>query len=860
MAAIHDLLNQITDPKLRERITREWEAATRHKKFGLVFEQHLPEVVPIYSAKPRKGDLVAKRSGSLNETWRVRRIEGSIAHLMKPRQAGEKESAGEQLTLPVAELVVVKQFGDPIFPTLVPMDAVQNGPADAPWHTLIEADNYHALQLLEYLYAGKVDCIYIDPPYNSGARDWKYNNDYVDGTDGWRHSKWLSFIEKRLRLAKKLLNPETGIIVCTIDENEVHHLGILLEEIFPNFYRQKVTIVITSRGVAKQGLARVEEYALIAFAPNARATDTKDNYLTRTEAKKNKNPWASLLRRGSSGLPSDRSGMVYPILIDPADRRIIGVGESLEERIARGELLKSEIDNLDPDRDPSFAWPIRSNGKLGRWQVAPKRLKELLASGFVKAGRYDERKRSWSINYLKKGPISEIAQGKLKITRREWADGPVTLVYSDEEDTVTRAKTVWFRTLHDAGTYGTTLLQDILGSRLFEFPKSVYAVKDTIAALVGANKSALIVDFFAGSGTTLNAVNLLNVLDEGQRRCILVTNNELNGDFADRVLASGVRPGSDEWESNGVCQSVTWPRTKFTVKGERSDGSKLSGEYFTGSLIDSEKRRAFRHAAFVTPEDFRVPAGLSPADVKKAEKKVEKKKLAFVSMIDALPQNSVTPGCRFIVSEDYKASVLFDPDAAAEWLEALEEQDHITDFYIVAEDEKQFKALKAQVDDLVGPLIVQEEEKRPMSAGFPANVAYFKLDFLDKDRVELGAAFREILPLLWMKSGATGPSPTLPEGPLPDVFVPESSPFAVLLNETRVTAFREALLAREALRHVYVVTDAEEAFRAISGELRIALIARNPDVEFVQLYRDYLVNFTINTRAEDAAAGIGGVA
>ena len=163
MAAIHDLLKQITDPKLRERIAREWEDATRHKKFGLVYEQHLPEVVPIYSARPRRGDLVAKRGGALTETWRVRRIEGGTAHLMKPRQAGEKESSGERMTAPVAEFLVVKQFGDPIFPTLVPMDAVQNGPADAPWHTLIEADNYHALQLLEYLYAGKVDCIYIDP-------------------------------------------------------------------------------------------------------------------------------------------------------------------------------------------------------------------------------------------------------------------------------------------------------------------------------------------------------------------------------------------------------------------------------------------------------------------------------------------------------------------------------------------------------------------------------------------------------------------------------------------------------------------------------------------------------------------------
>ena len=80
------------------------------------------------------------------------------------------------------------------------------------WHILIEADNYHALQLLEYLYAGKVDCIYIDPPYNTGAKDWKYNNDYVDGADTYRHSKWLSMMERRLKLAKKILNPHGSVL------------------------------------------------------------------------------------------------------------------------------------------------------------------------------------------------------------------------------------------------------------------------------------------------------------------------------------------------------------------------------------------------------------------------------------------------------------------------------------------------------------------------------------------------------------------------------------------------------------------------------------------------------------------------
>ena len=98
---------------------------------------------------------------------------------------------------------------------------------------MIEADNYHALQLLEYLYAGKVDCIYIDPPYNTGAKDWKYNNDYVDSVDSYRHSKWLSMMQKRLKLAKKLLNHKDSIMVITIDEKEYIHSGCLLEEIFP---------------------------------------------------------------------------------------------------------------------------------------------------------------------------------------------------------------------------------------------------------------------------------------------------------------------------------------------------------------------------------------------------------------------------------------------------------------------------------------------------------------------------------------------------------------------------------------------------------------------------------------------------
>ena len=177
-------------------------------------------------------------------------------------------ATGETVNLAVDEVMVVREFGEPIFPSLVPVDVVDSGPVDAPWHTLIEADNYHALQLLDYLYAGKVDCIYIDPPYNSGASDWKYNNDYVDKNDQWRHSKWLAFIERRLALAKRLLNPAASVLIVTIDEKEVLRLGILLEQVFPGCKVQKTTIVINPKGTARYNeFARVEVTCPALFEP-----------------------------------------------------------------------------------------------------------------------------------------------------------------------------------------------------------------------------------------------------------------------------------------------------------------------------------------------------------------------------------------------------------------------------------------------------------------------------------------------------------------------------------------------------------------------------------------------------------------
>lgn len=401
----------------------------------------------------------------------------------------------------------------------------------------------------------------------------------------------------------------------------------------------------------------------------------------------------------------------------------------------------------------------------------------------------------------------------------------------------------WRIASHDATQYGSRLLGDILPDRRFPFPKSVYAIRDTVRFYLEDKPNALIVDFFAGSGTTLNAVNLLNATDGGYRRCILATNNEVSAEEAETLRSRGLQSGDDDWEAQGICRSVTWPRSKFTILGRRDDGTPLPGDYLSGKTVEKEKPRRFIQIGFVDPAALDTPA----------------KKKQVVALIDGLPQILVTDTSLFIVSEDHKASVLFDPAAADDWLEALDGQDHVTDFYIVTRVKKTFDGLKAQVTELLGPTFVSEEEKRPMSAGFSANLAYFKLDFLDKERVTLRRAFREILPLLWLKAGAAGPRPELPRGESePVVFAPQGSNFVVLLQESRMSQLLRAIDGRTDLSHVFIVTDAGESFKAMAAEVREAAGRANPGLQVVQLYHDYLVNFMINKQQDSASRASAG--
>ncbi|CAN5275139.1 hypothetical protein BH20ACI2_BH20ACI2_01060 [soil metagenome] len=672
MAALDGLIAQIEDKVLRERLSSEVKKLTDEKTFGLVFEDHLPELTPLYSEKVRKGSTVAIRGDDIANVWRVISIVGKAAKCVNRRD-------GEERHIPVSDLVVVLQFGEPIFPSLVPMDRVKNGPDDAPWHTLIEADNYHALQLLEYLYAGQVDCIYIDPPYNTGDKNWKYNNDYVDSNDAWRHSKWLSLMKKRLRIAKRLLNPENGVLIVTIDEHELHHLRILLQELFPGFYIQMVTTVTNPKGVTQGRFSRVEEYVIYCFAFGAFVADSDDNLLNPPDSLR-KPRWKGLLRSGTNARRFDRKNMFYPLLIDEARKSVVGAGDSLPW-------------GMQPDLDATVdgyrtAWPIRTDGSEGNWGVGFLTLRKLIELGYVKCGKYDPKRNTYGVSYISEPNQRLIKSGGIIITGRDPLTNIVSIEYVSDKNRA--VKTVWHRTRHDAGAYGSDFLNGILGlSGKFSFPKSIYSVRDSIGAVVRNRPDALVVDFFAGSGTTLNAINLMNAIDSGTRRCILVTNNELSAEEAKSLSDQGCQPGSEEWEREGICRSVTWPRNKYTILGKRDDGTTLDGEYVTGVTSEVETPRTFVQIAFTTVEHLSTLA--------------RKKQLVALLGKDKLPQSAVTRESGFVVSENHSASVLFDESFADQWLDALDEQFHITQFFVVTESKSVYDAIKARIVELLGP-------------------------------------------------------------------------------------------------------------------------------------------------------------
>lgn len=443
-----------------------------------------------------------------------------------------------------------------------------------PWNFIIEGDNLQALYLLEKTHRGKVDCIYIDPPYNTGARDWKYNNDYVDGNDQYRHSKWLSMMRSRLLIAKRILNPRDSVLIVTIDEKEYLHLGCMLEELFPEARMQMVSSVINPTGTQRpDAFNRTDEY--IFFLRFGVCTITPMVSMSDEPIEVD---WRTFRRQGSDNLRPTRPNQFYAIYVNDATKTIVKVGEPLQPEVDRN--------SVDTIPGCTAVFPIKDDGTEMMWSTEPDETRRRLSKGYIRVGKSTpDKPQKYILQYLYSGKILDIESGKATIIGKN-ADGSIKAVYANGREIM--PTTQWNNPSHNAQTNGSILLKRVLGENRFSFPKSLYAVADCIRFFVANKPNAVIVDFFAGSGTTMHAVNLLNAEDNGQRRCIIITNNEVSEAEARSMLELGLTPGTQEWEGLGIARHVTWPRMVCSIEGHDTNGLPLKGNYLGSNIPMSD--------------------------------------------------------------------------------------------------------------------------------------------------------------------------------------------------------------------------------------------------------------------------------
>lgn len=380
-------------------------------------------------------------------------------------------------------------------------------------NVLIEGDNYHALSVLNYTHEKKIDVIYIDPPYNTGAKDWKYNNNYVDSNDSYRHSKWLSMMSSRLQSAKRLLK-EDGVLVCAVDENELNRLGLLLEEIFLGRELHCITIVHNPRGVQGKNFSYTHEYAYFVLPSGIKTIGHR-------KIKDEDIDWRNLRDNGGESLRTDARNCFYPIIVRA--KKVFGFGNVVpNEKHPKQQTIK--------EGDKFYVYPIDRQGIERKWRYARQSVEDI--KNLLRA---KETKNGY-----------EIELGK-------------------DYGTV---RTVWQDSRYDANEHGTKLVHALVPKTHFDFPKSLYTVYDCIASILYERKGGIVLDYFAGSGTTGHAVALLNKEDGGNRKFILCTNNE-----------------------NGIAQEVCYPRIGAVIKGnkEYEDITGIAGnlKYFKTDFVDS---------------------------------------------------------------------------------------------------------------------------------------------------------------------------------------------------------------------------------------------------------------------------------
>ena len=696
MSRLTDLIARAKarDSALGDELEREFKALASRRAFGLNFERHRPESVELPGRPVRRGDKVrvlpprgTTQRGD-QRLWRVTRIEGDGEARMAQIALIDAETP-ETADVAVADLVVVAEFRDFIYPGLVSTGRVSRG-GDKPFHTVINGENFHVLEALTYTHSGKIDAIYIDPPYNTGARDWKYNNDYVESEDLYRHSKWLAFMERRLKVVGALLNPKRSILIVTIDEKEYLRLGLLLEQVFPEAEIQMVSSVINPKGTARGNeFARVDEYIFfVKFGGISLSRTNRDMLNERDYALDEDVRWRGLARTGRKGLRAHNPGSWYPIYVKTDSSGIHSVGDT---------VLVGEPEPLEVPHGTVAIWPPRANNQEYSWSVVPETLRALMEKGAVRTGRIDLKKMSVPIYYLTFNQLAAIEEGRLQVVGRA-EDGTLALKYAAGSRSAA-PRTIWNMTSHDAGSHGTSLLRAMMPDRRFPFPKSLYAVEDALRFFVKEKSDAIILDFFSGSGTTAHAVMRLNRQDGGRRQCISVTNNEVAADEQAALRKAGLRPGDPDWEKWGICDYITKLRIAAAITGKTPEGKDIEGDYkFTDEFPMAE---GFEENAefFTLTYESHVAVGANFA-FQRIAPLLWMRAGSEGRRIDDLPADG------WAVADTY--GLLVDLDRAGTFCDAVAAQGACRVAYVVTDDDRRFQAVARALPDSIEPVRLYE--------------------------------------------------------------------------------------------------------------------------------------------------------
>ena len=678
MSRLTDLIREAKerDPALGADLEREFRVLSERLPFGLNFERHRPEAVELPGRPVRRGDKVrvlpergSTKAGD-QRLWLVEKIEKKVATLtLLVCETSETQAVA------VTDLVVVAEFKDTIYPGLVSTGKVARG-GDKPFHTVINAENYHALKALTWTHRGKVDAIYIDPPYNTGARDWKYNNDYVEGDDLYRHSKWLAFMERRLNLARELLNPEDSVLIVTIDEKEYLRLGLLLEQLFTEANIQMLSTLVNPTGVVRgSSFARTDEYIFVVLFGGGRARKVSRGWSTTGNANAGSDRavpyWRNLRRSGSNSLREDRPNLYYDLFVHPQN------GTPSVTAVPGGKKVL----------------PIRPDGEEGNWQVSRDAVAKLIAKGYVRTRFHGG---SWVLQYLATGEQRKHNEGIFVETGREPSGA---LILGGVAADMTVATSQWSVPSHSARHHGAVLLRSLLPGTDFPFPKSLYAVEDVLRFFVADNQGAMILDFFSGSGTTAHAVMRLNKQDGGRRQCISVTNNEVAADEQAALRAKGLRPGDPEWGALGICDYITKPRIAAAITGKTPDGKPIKGEYkFTDEFPMAE---GFQENAEFFTLTYETPVAVNH-------------NLAFARIAPLLWMRAGSRGKR--IDKEPKEGwgvvdaygLLTDLDQATPFLKAVRKAKELRVAYIVTDDERRFQRIARRLPEGVEPVRLYE--------------------------------------------------------------------------------------------------------------------------------------------------------